>query len=207
TLKAGSPAINKGDNNHYWDAVGEGNPLPGTESGWGLDLGSNPRLSGANIDLGAYERPVCEVPDAATLAKIGVDPGYPSDGYYIQTADIDLSDYAAGSGWVPIGGNSAPFNGTFDGNGYTIRNLKINRPDVGFVGLFGVVGSEDFLTDIRLVDAKVTGGETASSSVGNLRDGIVEQVYVRGTVSAAQSNVGGLVGVNVGTIRNSVADI
>lgn len=38
-------------------------------------------------------------------------------------ADIDLQDEP----WVPIGSSAHPFNGTFDGNGKTIRNMTI-RP-------------------------------------------------------------------------------
>ncbi|MDD2973111.1 MAG: carbohydrate-binding domain-containing protein, partial [Lachnospiraceae bacterium] len=52
--------------------------------------------------------------------------------HYKLTADIDLSGIPS---WTPIGtyviGNAEatkPFKGTFDGNGKTIRNLKINAP-------------------------------------------------------------------------------
>jgi hypothetical protein len=58
-------------------------------------------------------------------------------GTYHLTADIDLS----GANWVPIGTNStnsnaSRFTGTFDGQGYIIRNMRITGSRE-FSGLFG----------------------------------------------------------------------
>lgn len=39
----------------------------------------------------------------------------------------DLSFYEDAGGWVPIGTLSDPFKGTFDGNGHTISDLRIER--------------------------------------------------------------------------------
>jgi hypothetical protein len=51
---------------------------------------------------------------AADFAKIGT-PGYPLDGNYELTANINLP-----SGWTPIGSGTAPFTGAFDGRGRSI---------------------------------------------------------------------------------------
>ncbi|MCD8162031.1 MAG: hypothetical protein LUE09_00900 [Synergistaceae bacterium] len=40
------------------------------------------------------------------------------------TADIDL----ANEPWTPVGSNSSSFKGTFDGEGYYIKNIYINKP-------------------------------------------------------------------------------
>lgn len=45
------------------------------------------------------------------------------DAHYIQTAHINLSGVA---NWTPIGAADRIFTGTYDGDGYTISNLKIN---------------------------------------------------------------------------------
>ena len=46
--------------------------------------------------------------------------------------DIDLTDWLADNnpsqGWQPIGTESSPFMGIFDGNNHKITGLKINRP-------------------------------------------------------------------------------
>lgn len=60
-------------------------------------------------------------------------------------ANVDL----AGQDWDPIGLSSSGYVGTFEGNGYAIRNLKISRLSAGTStggstlwggGLFGIVG-------------------------------------------------------------------
>ena len=52
---------------------------------------------------------------AEDFLKIGVDANYPSDGNYIQTANIDLGD--KGTMYTPI---ITTFSGMYDGNGYSI---------------------------------------------------------------------------------------
>ena len=56
--------------------------------------------------------------------------------HYILINDIDASDtstWNCGAGFKPIGGI---FNGSFDGRGYNISDLYINRPFTDNVGLF-----------------------------------------------------------------------
>ncbi|MBN2841652.1 MAG: hypothetical protein JXM68_01090, partial [Sedimentisphaerales bacterium] len=57
---------------------------------------------------------------------------------YNLMADLDLSAYSAGSGWVPLGDNITAFTGTFEGNGHTISNLTILAP-TNYQGLFGYI--------------------------------------------------------------------
>ncbi len=98
--------------------------------------------------------------------------------HYRLGNDIDLSAYSLGQGWVPIGIdiNFNPFNGTFDGNGYAIKNLMINRNHTrqDNQGLFGVLG----------------------------RDGVIKDVSLEGIdISSNQGfSIGGLVGLNYGEI-------
>ncbi len=47
--------------------------------------------------------------------------------------DIDLNNEP----WTPIGGDSKKFEGTFDGQNHTIRNLTINRASENNIGFFG----------------------------------------------------------------------
>ena len=61
--------------------------------------------------------------------------------YFKLMSDIDLSDWisenAPKEGWRPIGVDSSPFKGIFDGNGHKISNFMINRPGTTNVGLLG----------------------------------------------------------------------
>ena len=64
--------------------------------------------------------------------------------------------WTSGAGWQPIGTLRHPFTATFKGNGYTISNLRMNRPE-NDGGLFGVIdGSE---TDVAIEGLGLTGCE------------------------------------------------
>ena len=51
---------------------------------------------------------------------------------------------------MPIGTWSNKFTGTFDGQGYKITHLYINRPSTNYVGLFGYAGSGSEIKDVGL---------------------------------------------------------
>jgi len=123
--------------------------------------------------------------------------------------DIDLngSPYNAGAGWEPIGVFSGtPFTGIFDGNGYTVSNLYINRSDMSYVGLFGYVGYGAGIDDLGLTGINVTGYDSVGALVGRSL-GTITQSYAIGTVSGNRNGVGGLAGANFGSISDSYAQV
>lgn len=65
---------------------------------------------------------------------------------YLLGNDIRIT-----SDWIPIGTAEAPFTGTFDGNGSTIRGLTMKNPTDGIAGLFGYAKGAVF-HNIELVD-------------------------------------------------------
>jgi hypothetical protein len=108
-----------------------------------------------------------------------------------------------GKGWHPITGTggSSSFTGTFDGQGYEIRDLFIDLPGIGYVGLFSIVGEGGRIEDIGVVNADVNCTAYVGSLVGvNL--GTVSNSYSTGTVTCIWG-AGGLVGNNLGTVSNS----
>jgi hypothetical protein len=110
-----------------------------------------------------------------------------------------------GKGWHPIAGpgtgGDPPFSGTLDGQGHEIRDLFINLPGIGYVGLFSIVGETGRIEDIGVVNAHVTSTAYLGSLVGvNL--GTVSNSYSTGSVTGSLS-AGGLVGTNLGTVSNS----
>ena len=124
-----------------------------------------------------------------------------------------------GKGWEPIGywdltrGRGRPFMGVFDGQGYEIRDLYIDRPDEDTVGLFGAVAGfksveEGIVANARVVAANVTGGSYVGALVGYnhivvSQPGTVNNCYATGSVTG-HDYVGGLVGWNVeGTVSGS----
>jgi len=104
-------------------------------------------------------------------------------------------------GWQPIGTSSNPFTGSFDGQGYEISDLFINRPDEDEVGLFGSVDEGGIIEDVEVVNAAVTGKQYVAGVVGN-NSGTLSNCYFSGSVTGDQY-LGGLVGGNVGTVSNS----
>jgi hypothetical protein len=68
------------------------------------------------------------------------------NGKYHLVNDI----YLGGAEWVPIGSNSEPFTGTFDGQGYVIKSLTIMSNIAGFFGLFGYTGSTAKIENVGL---------------------------------------------------------
>ncbi len=144
-------------------------------------------------------------------------------GTYALGGDIDASatsSWNAGAGFVPIGTatgfptpSGTPFTGMLYGQNYAISNLFINRPGTDYVGLFGYVGAGALIRDVGLINASITGGdEFVGGLVGYNQFGTIVGSYVTGAVTGSASGgtdvgyVGGLVGLNKGTITQSYAD-
>jgi len=114
-----------------------------------------------------------------------------------------------GKGWQPIGDlydpSTDPFTGSFNGQGYEIRDLFINRPDEHYLGLFGYVGEVGVIEDIGAVNVTVNGFSSVGGLVGE-NDGTVSKSYSTGSVTGSWY-VGGLMGSsNEDTVSNSFWD-
>ncbi|NLV21731.1 MAG: hypothetical protein GXY49_07070, partial [Syntrophomonadaceae bacterium] len=115
-------------------------------------------------------------------------------------ADIDLNifPYNSGTGWQPIGSGDTYFTGSFDGAGYTISNLLINRPEGNYTGLFGSTGINAKLLNVKLENATVNGGRLSGCLVG-YNEGSLGNCNASGDISGS-SYTGGLIGSNWGNI-------
>ena len=115
------------------------------------------------------------------------------------------SEWTQGNGWLPIATN---FAGVFEGNGYSISNLYINRTEEvsgSDQGLFSTLDATAQINNIRLVDVNIQGlAQVATLSGSN--SGIISNSSVTGVVMA-NADVGGLVGINDGQIISSFADV
>ncbi|MDE0195640.1 MAG: Ig-like domain-containing protein, partial [bacterium] len=133
---------------------------------------------------------------------------------YELTADLDFdtgtpgdrtddAHHNGGAGWLPIGDDGNRFTATFDGNGHAIANLRIDRTAGSRIGLFGVTAAGSEVSGVNLTGVSVT----ASSAVGGLvgvNHGTVSDSSAAGSVMAS-SIVGALVGTNHGTVSNGSA--
>ncbi|APH38565.1 GLUG motif-containing protein [Methanohalophilus halophilus] len=138
---------------------------------------------------------------------------YNLSAHYRLGNDIDLTSYNTGKGWQPIGTPYFEFNGTFDGQDYTISNLTINRSNEDFVGLFGCV-ENGTIKNVVLDNVNVTGSNWVAAVAGaqTVRTSAtspetIENVTVSGNV-AGQGYVGGIVGMLQNErILNSVSHV
>ena len=134
---------------------------------------------------------------------------------YELTRDLDFLEDASytsatnkmmwttGAGWRPIGSSLDSFAAIFEGNGYTISNLMINRP--GFIddaGLFGRIKTRAKIANIGLLNVNTTAKNNVGGLVGTSSGGGITNSYASGAVNGVHS-VGGLVGTNAGSITNS----
>ncbi len=114
------------------------------------------------------------------------------DAYFVQTSDISLEDFSENEGWSPIGDHEDnPFTGNYDGNGYEITRLVIDRPDTNVVGLFGYTSEDAGIKNVSL-DVNMTGNVFVGGLVGFNRATITD-CYVEGTVEGFR-HTGGMVG-------------
>lgn len=134
---------------------------------------------------------------ASDMMKLHEYPG----ANFKMAANIDMEPYKAGLGWNPV----KSFRGNFDGRGYTIQNLTINRSTEGYVGLFGSVEGGT-ISNLTLTKVDVV-GENYTGALAGTMAGHVSNVIVKGGSVAGEDKVGGLVGANQGNISKCLIDI
>ncbi len=118
--------------------------------------------------------------------------------------NVDLADTG---NWEPIGNNTVPYTGTFDGNGKTVTGLAINNSseneDVSNVGMFAY--NEGIVKDLTLNGAVTNAAQIDSvGMVAGKNGGTITGCSVSGTVSneLISGSTGGVVGLNYGTITD-----
>ena len=109
--------------------------------------------------------------------------------------DIDLSDID----WTPIGTESRPYTGTFDGGTYTITGLTVNQTR-NYVGLIGCIGSNGTVKNVKLENVNITGDGYFVGGVAGTNYGTIENCSVDGTLTNNRHYLGGVVGNNYGSI-------
>ena len=137
--------------------------------------------------------------------------------------DFDASSLPAGEGFLPIGSlngrntcsntGATCFVGIFDGNGYSISKLQINRMDK-HLGLFGaagdLAGNSMRIRNVGILELNIRGGadyNRIGGLVGEQRGGEITDSYAQGVIHGGNRGgyLGGLVGVSI-IIGASVAD-
>ena len=139
----------------------------------------------------------------ATIANAIADGTIPSNAKIDLKGDIDLADLAevmrsgaVASNWTPIGTSENPFTGTFDGKGYTIKNLVINGGSKSYIGLFGDTRNGE-IKNLTIENAKVSGYLAVGVVAGQPYTSKYTNITVKGHVEVnGFAYVGGVGGRN-----------
>ena len=127
-------------------------------------------------------------------------------GSYKLVNDIDLNN----TEWESIGNSKTPFTGIFDGNGHTIKNLKIDKASNKYLGLFGVTNNAT-IKNINIENISINGTECIGALIGQAKGSIkIENCKIFGICNInGKSDLGGLVGYvsDGGTITGSSANV
>ena len=122
-------------------------------------------------------------------------------GRYILMNDIDLS----GIDWTPIGAKensfTGGFSGEFNGNGFTISNLNVNKElfESGdeeysasqYIGLFGgLVGAK--VINVNIANAEIYAGTYVGALAGVAENSIIDNCHVLSAQIIGTQRVGGL---------------
>ncbi len=155
-----------------------------------------------------------------------VNGGNRYNGTYFQlTNDLDFQPTSAWDNltstednYTAIGdislGYTHYFYGHFDGNGYTISGIRINKGNTGGQGLFSIIGGGAEVSNLTLTNTRIIGGNNTGGIVGHNYGGKVSNCHVTATVAihaansannACQSH-GGIVGSNTKE-QNTVATV
>lgn len=112
----------------------------------------------------------------------------------VLDADIDLNNEE----WTPIDG----FLGEFDGQGHTIRNLKINGQNN--VGLFGdMSNSRSVIHDFTIDGATVNGAESVGVVMGSARSVEISDITVKNAKITSNHWAGGIIGYSYPALINN----
>ena len=113
----------------------------------------------------------------------------------VLDTDLDLGNEE----WLPVGTSSTPFKGTFDGNGFTIHNLKVTGYESN-VGLFGVTHDGE-IKNLILNNANVSGRLNVGAVAGQPYTSKYTNITVKGHVE-----VNGMAYVGAVGGKNAYAD-
>ncbi len=160
---------------------------------------------------------------------------YGPDKYYSLQNNINIGetfeDNQTGY-WVPLCSDEA-FTGVFEGNGYTLSNMRINGDsynkfvkdtningiELPFndVGLFEQIGEGGKVQNVMLDNVTITGDYDNAGAVAGVNNGTIERVGVRGlnvnydttTAGAAafDGNFGGITGTNNSRVDRAFVEI
>ena len=125
------------------------------------------------------------------------------------TSNIDLTEsmnWNAGLGFMPVGSYTLPFTGRINGNGFTINNLYIDRPNQEYVGMIACM-EYGVIENLGLENCEVYGLKYVGSLAGSVTFCAVRNIFSSGII-AGDDYISGLIGrTTFASINQSNVDI
>ena len=110
-----------------------------------------------------------------------------------------MANIALRESWIPIGKETSPFVGHYDGNNKEISNININQPTKDYLGLFGYIDNSS-LSNIIIKNSNVSGQYNTGSLVGYSKNSNINNIKTKDNLTVnGIEDCGGL----IGTIDNS----
>lgn len=162
-----------------------------------LPTNTQPILESANTSFegdGTEESPYL-IKTSAQLLGMGAY----ADKHFALANDVTLPlNSQDRPNFTPLFSDEKPFNGTFDGRGYTIKNLYIYNTDTYYTGLFASVGENGVVKNLELADVKIFGANYVGGIAG-LSFGSIIDCEVSGNITYVPANdyqvyIGGIAG-------------
>jgi ankyrin repeat protein len=142
------------------------------------------------------------IDNAEKLVALSNTPSKWINTEFVLSDNIDLSEI---ENWKSIGDKSNQFKGIFDGNDYTISNLKINNPDSSNQGLFGISQNANF-KNITLSNVNIIAQKQIGALVGYSKNCEFINCSTNGNI-LGEKKIGGLIGLgSENIIQNSSSD-
>lgn len=114
------------------------------------------------------------------------------------TINKDVTDTSGLQAWTPIGTQTTPYTGTFDGQGHTISGLYVEDSEYG--GLFGNTGDGTAISNVGVINSKIS-ASTAAGGICGENGGTIQKCYNTGTIKSS-ATAGGICGTNTGTVKD-----
>ena len=184
--------------------------LPGSSVNLVISAGSPVELSGHGIGSDPYL--INNLQDFDSFAFV---PDYWAEGVHVKLmADLDLNPAIIGRsiyGTAVIAPDTdsaksffqgTAYNGIFNGNGNTIKNLAIDTDDKDndYLGLFGKLGVSAEIIDLCLENAVIKAGQRSYyvGALGGENNGTISNCSSSGSISGSfgADHMGGLCGIN-----------
>lgn len=126
------------------------------------------------------------------------------DKHFALGKNLDLSELGDDYNWTPIGSESSPFQGSLNGQGFKILNLKSDNATEDYIGFFAVLGTSSVIYSLTLEQFYTVGKEYVGSLAGLSKGNLINISILNSKVSG-EIAVGGLIGRNEGEIKNSIS--